>query len=416
MMEAGTAQEVVTEAELVEAERGFILMLKGKRFPREWIEENAADLMAQAHKEYAERLAEGREDTAVGLLIVIAYRRAVNLLDAQQRRPKSKPLDDVLHLADESAPTPEDEAIDHDRERRVAEALRRLPEKDRRLMAMVYFEGYTIRAAGRVLGWGKSAADQHHKLALDRLRPYLGKPDLWSPSTVVLVWVAAQRERWAGTADWVPLDWTPGGIHFLTEPAAFVTYRATEGWRRVWPFAEPGNAAAVGGAGRGVAATCAGVLICAGLGTGATGVIGPGIPGIPHVGGSGGSAKSKAVREKARPASATFPTTPEVVAPVAPPPAKDSARERPAPQAGAQSEPKAGASRKPRREPDRVRGEASAPATVGEFGADSGSYEPPPSESSSSGSGSAPSSAAPSSSAGSASDKTGSSVASEFGM
>jgi RNA polymerase sigma factor (sigma-70 family) len=412
MMEAGTAQEVVTDAELREAERGFILMLRGKRFPREWIEEHAADLMAQAHKEYAERLAEGREDTAVGLMIVIAYRRAVNLLDTQKRRPLSKPLDDVLHLADESTPTPEQEAIDHDRERRVAEALRRLPEQDRRLMAMVYFEGYTIRAAGRVLGLGKSAADQHHRLALDRLRPFLGKPDLWSPATLVMVWVAAQRERWAGHADWIPLDWTPGGIHFLSEPLAFVGFRVAEAWRRAWPFAEPGNAAAVSGASRGAAATCAGLLICAGgLGGAATGVIGPGLPGFPHLGESR-PAKREPVREL-REASSTIPATAAEGSTPPPATAHSSGQKKPAKgKAAAEPTPTARASREPHREPDKVKGEATAPATVGEFGADSGSYTPPPPEESSP----PPASSAAPSASGSAPKKTGSPVASEFGM
>ncbi|HXR59981.1 MAG TPA: hypothetical protein VN732_01515 [Solirubrobacterales bacterium] len=52
-------------------------LLHAKRFPREWIERHVPDVMAQARSDFAVRLAAGKEDDTVNLLVVIAYRRAV---------------------------------------------------------------------------------------------------------------------------------------------------------------------------------------------------------------------------------------------------------------------------------------------------------------------------------------------------
>jgi DNA-directed RNA polymerase specialized sigma24 family protein len=53
----------------------------------------------------------------------------------------------------------------------VKDALRLLPPAEQRLIELMYVEGMSCRAAGRGVGWGKSAADRHHQAALSRLRP-----------------------------------------------------------------------------------------------------------------------------------------------------------------------------------------------------------------------------------------------------
>jgi DNA-directed RNA polymerase specialized sigma24 family protein len=53
----------------------------------------------------------------------------------------------------------------------VKVALRILPPTERRLIELMYVGGLSCRAAGRRVGWGKSAADRHHQAALSRLRP-----------------------------------------------------------------------------------------------------------------------------------------------------------------------------------------------------------------------------------------------------
>ena len=147
----------VTDQQLHEAEEGLVRLLHAKRFPREWIERHVPEAMAQARTDFAVRLAAGREDETVNLLVVIGYRRALKLLSSQTSRPATTSLETIFHLADESTPTPEEEAIEHDREERVAKAMSHLPERERMLMALVYFEGMSIRAAGRRLGGPRAA-------------------------------------------------------------------------------------------------------------------------------------------------------------------------------------------------------------------------------------------------------------------
>lgn len=267
----------VSAAELREAERGFKLML-ARKFSATWIADNAKDLLAQANAEYAEWLESNPPArNPVGWLLTCAYRRALNLLDTQSRKPRPASLEAVFHLADESTPTPEQQALDNDRQRRLREALGHLPEKERRLLAMVYFEGYSIRAAGRKLGWQKSAADRHHGTAMEKMLALLGDRSLLSPAILgPAAWVAARGE---GQRLWsAPLEATAGlareGMTAGAETLTLGAHRLAEAWRRLAPFSEPANAAAASGAGRaaGYCAATAGAVVC---GLAATGVIGP---------------------------------------------------------------------------------------------------------------------------------------------
>jgi len=413
LMEVTSAKkDAVTEDQLREAERGFTRLLFSKRFPRGWIEENAADLLAQAQAEFSERLVAGREDETVGLLIVIAYRRAQNLLDAQRRKPPVASIDAVIHLADESTPTPEQEALDHDRQERIVRAMSHLPDKDCKLLALVYFDGLSIREAGRRLGWRKSAADRHHQAALDRLRPLLGDRAFLSPEIAVPAFAAA-----ASRQGWIHSRLRPEGVvDWVREGVALGAQRLNDLWSRVSPFAEPSNAAAVSGAGRAAVGACGAAVAVCGLAA-ATGVVGPGIVGSN----SYSTRPPEPPAPKAREASA-----PAFVPP--PPSATGSA-------ASAGSEGKAGSGSSVAGEPAKVKrattkseggqsakaSKATTKQTVNEFGVERGSAESTPETSSpSSGGGSSSGSVssgtarpAPSSSG---SSGGGSSSGSEFGM
>lgn len=48
-----------------------------------------------------------------------------------------------------------------------------LPERERMLLTLCYYDGMSIRAAGQQAGWGKSAADRHHRAALEKLTALL---------------------------------------------------------------------------------------------------------------------------------------------------------------------------------------------------------------------------------------------------
>ena len=249
----------LSEAELREAERGLEIMLRRKRFSPAWIEENASDLLAQASKEYAEKLTKsGSADRPVGWLIHCAWRRAQNRLESQSRKPPVSSLESAFHLADEATQTPEQKAFENERRERLSKAMSHLPEKERELLALVYFSDHSIREAGRKLGWQKSPADRHHTSALERLRALVGEDrSLLSPATLgLLAWLAARKAASAAA-----------------DAAAAGAHRVTEWWRKLVPLAEPGNAAMASGAGR-AAGLCGAAVAAAVCGLTATGIVG----------------------------------------------------------------------------------------------------------------------------------------------
>lgn len=255
---------VVTDLQLREAEEGLVRLLHSKRFPREWIERHVPEAMAQARADFAARLAAGREDETVNLLVVIGYRRALKLLSSQTSRPATTSLETVFHLADESTPTPEEEAIERDREERVAKAMSHLPERERKLMALVYYKGMSIRAAGRRLGWGKSVANRHHQAALERLNAMLDR-SLLAPEIAIPAFVAAgHRSIPKALAVWID-----GASETTREVAAL-------GANRIGGVLETGNAAAMSGAGRAASGVCGAVVVACIAGA-ASGVVGPGV-------------------------------------------------------------------------------------------------------------------------------------------
>lgn len=116
--------EPLTGAHLREAQRALIGMFRKKGFPADWVNRNAVDLLAQASLEYSEWLESHEpEENPVGWLITCAYRRGLNLLTSQGRRPDSMSIDDAFDLSDESTPTPAAAAsLSH----RMGELARRL--------------------------------------------------------------------------------------------------------------------------------------------------------------------------------------------------------------------------------------------------------------------------------------------------
>lgn len=274
--------EPISGAHLREAERGFLALLRAKHFPRAWIDDNAIDLLAQAASEYVAWLKGHKaEPNPVGWLVTCAYRRAVNLLKSESLRPPTTSIDAVVDHGDGGTPTPEQEALDNDRQRVLREAMHCLPAKDRRLISLVYFEDRSVREAGRRLGWRKSAADRHHQAALERLRAMVGDDRaLLSPAVLGLgAWVALAGDRAPG------LRGLPRVLLSAAQaagaPVAELARRLVAGARRLLPLAEPGSAAASAGAGR-VAGACGAGLVAAVCGLVVAGVHPP-LPG----GGSG---------------------------------------------------------------------------------------------------------------------------------
>jgi RNA polymerase sigma factor (sigma-70 family) len=264
-MEAGKAPAGVSEAELREAEEGLRRLLFAKRFSRAWIERHVPELMAQAHADFAVRLAAGREDEAVGLLVVIAYRRALKVLRSEGSAPATVSVEEVFHLADEATKTPEEEAIDNERQARLFKAMGHLPGREQRLLGLVYFAGHDVKEAGRRVGWSPSSAIRHQRSALEKLRELVGERELLAAETAVPAFILSGYS--------LPQPSTLGWLETAaTQLREFVSLSA----QRYLPVAEAGNALAASGAGRTTAGIC-GLAVAACLTAVTSGVVGPGV-------------------------------------------------------------------------------------------------------------------------------------------
>jgi RNA polymerase sigma factor (sigma-70 family) len=252
---ASTASSAVTSAQLREAERGLKRVL-APTFAARWIAENVSDVLNEAVAEYVEWLRDHtRLADPVGWLVERGRWRALDRVIRENRR-SGPPIDTVIHLVEDPTPTPEDALLERDRHRRIADALSHIPERDRKLLALVYYEGHSIRGAGRLLGWGKSSADSHHAEAMKRLRALVGERELLSPSLVGLVaqaMVLRDRTRLVGgianrlsAAVQDLADLVGGSIGAATRGAE-------EAARRAAPLTDPGAATIWGSAIRALA-------------------------------------------------------------------------------------------------------------------------------------------------------------------
>lgn len=413
-MEVISASARVSRRELRAAENGFLRLLRCKRFSTVWIEENAADLFAQAQKEYAERLAAGKPaDNPVGWLIVCAWQRTKNLLDSRRRKPHSVPIEAEVDLADTSTPTPEQQAIDRDRVERIRKAMGYLSEEERRLLELSYFEGMSVREAGRELGWGKSSADRHHQAALERLRAMLGgERDLLGMEIGLAAWLG--RAKAHGVRAELPHGLGALLAEAAKSAAASVGNWIAEGWRRLSPLSDPGSTAVASGAARTAGACGAAAIACL-----ASGVIGPGVGGVDVIAHSAPVARPAKARQVAAPRPRATLTSPS------PAPVETSVATE---ASGAQhAEPSRGPARRAARkpaasEPTEVRREpqSAAEQTATEFGIESGGSGSSAPSSPAPASGTAPrvssSSSASSGSSSRSGSKSGSASATEFGM
>jgi RNA polymerase sigma factor (sigma-70 family) len=276
-VEAASAQTELDRETLRTAELGFCQLLRRKRISEAFREKYAEDIFGQAQKEYADWIAEGNvAQSPVGWLINCAWRRTQDLLRELKRRPPLVSVDEAFYLIDSSTPGPEEQAIDHDIHERLEKAMRCLPAKERKLLELVYFEGFDVFAAGRELGWAKSTSHRHHEAALERLRAVV--PDDLDALGVEI-----------GLAAWVAIASDPGGgfrlpgpleavAHSAHEVLVGTAHRLGELWRRLSPAADTGNLPLTGGAARAAGACGAAAVACL-----ATGVIGPGVAGVDVV-------------------------------------------------------------------------------------------------------------------------------------
>jgi RNA polymerase sigma factor for flagellar operon FliA len=87
-------------------------------------------------------------------------------------------------VTDERLPPPDQQLERLHLQARARKAMHRLPEKERRLLQLHYFEDKNLESAGAELGLSKSWVSRLHARAVDRLRQFLeeeenseGQPD-----------------------------------------------------------------------------------------------------------------------------------------------------------------------------------------------------------------------------------------------
>ncbi|MDN5293821.1 MAG: polymerase sigma factor FliA [Eubacteriales bacterium] len=78
-------------------------------------------------------------------------------------------------IEDSSSPDPIAFLELKEQQRILAEAINRLPEKEKTVIALYYYEGLTLKEIGRVLGVSESRVSQLHTRAILRMRGYLNR-------------------------------------------------------------------------------------------------------------------------------------------------------------------------------------------------------------------------------------------------
>jgi RNA polymerase sigma factor (sigma-70 family) len=289
----GAATRDEPSAEELEAARlGFRQMLRRKRFSARFIENHAEELLARARFEYSRAVGRGDEiRKPAGWIIHCAWRRTQNQLESEGNEPQLVSTEKAAEIADGS-PTPEQALLQRARADAIAKAIEELSVEQRTLIELSYFEGLSVREAGRLLGWHSSKAQRTHESALRKLREALGISDLDELAIEI------------GLAAWVSLSTSqqvlpglPGGI----EAVADVGQRGAQGlWARGQELARRvalgGGSDAPGAIAAGGSARAAGVCGAAAVACLAGGVVGPGVGGVASIGGEQAQAPPAKVR------------------------------------------------------------------------------------------------------------------------
>lgn len=118
----------------------------------------------------------GRYDPALGTfpayLVMMARRRAVDVVRSEVRRVARQDRSGRAAAA-ESAPSPSEEVIASHVADAVRAAVRLLPESQRRIVELAYFDGLTYREAAQAAGIPEGTAKSRVRLALAKLEDLL---------------------------------------------------------------------------------------------------------------------------------------------------------------------------------------------------------------------------------------------------
>jgi RNA polymerase sigma factor (sigma-70 family) len=270
----------LTAAQMDAARKAFRGKLLRLRYSPQFIVNNADELLAIAHSEYARAVGKGVEiEDPVAWTIHCAWRRTQNLLQAESLRPRTVSSEKVVEFVDVGEPSIEESALEEDRARKIREAVAKLDPDQQKVIALTFFEDMSVREAARHLGCSASSVQHRRETALRTLRRFL---PVRSGDELAVDF---------GMAAWLAIAADQTGFHL---PAGFETvidkagHGATGAWARVQDLArrfgggggsDAASAVASSGVGR-AAGVCATGLAVVCIGAGTSGLVGPGIGAI----------------------------------------------------------------------------------------------------------------------------------------
>lgn len=140
--------------------------------------ETADELTSQIFERVLARIGTYQSKTApFGAWLFAIARNTLNDHLRAQRRRSWIPLDDLRHLVSRS-PSPEEAVIQSETHQDLLQALEKLAERDRDLVALKFAAGMTNRQIAEMSGLSESNVAVIIYRALHRLRTWLGEPEL----------------------------------------------------------------------------------------------------------------------------------------------------------------------------------------------------------------------------------------------
>lgn len=175
MYRRNAVADELTKEQMERVRRAFVGLLHRRGYSPRFILDDGEELLAIAFTEYVRALDKGVEiEEPVAWTINCAWQRTKNHLTAEGRRPRSVSTEKLLEIVDEEEPGPAETVEESERRRRIREAVGKLDEAQRQVIALTYYEGMSVREAARRLGWHPSKAQYAHKTAKKSLLENLG--------------------------------------------------------------------------------------------------------------------------------------------------------------------------------------------------------------------------------------------------
>lgn len=151
-----------------------------------WVRQKAKEL-ERAYSRLEARLGRSATDAELAAELGISIRRLGKML-LEVRAMTLVSLDDTWNAADEDgtgvrpmeviedpdAPDPQAVLEFEERRRRLADALQTLPDREKLIVTLYYYEGLTAKEIGKILGVSQSRVSQLHSKAVMRLRARMG--------------------------------------------------------------------------------------------------------------------------------------------------------------------------------------------------------------------------------------------------